>query len=206
MRPRRPRIRTSTRTRPRSSGPRTGAGAAAPRSGAPCTRCSRPSTSPPATGSRPPRRAQALAEGVPEREAEIRDARRERVAGADRARPRSSAGHAWWREVPVAAIVDGVLVEGFIDLLVDTPDGLVVVDYKTDQVAVRRGARRRGGALRGAGRARTPLRSRPRSAARWRGACSCSRATAGAVEREVADLPAAAAGVRALLPAFAGLD
>jgi hypothetical protein len=30
--------------------------------------------------------------------------------------------------------------------------------------------------------------------------------TAGAVEREVADLPAAAASVRALLPAFAGLD
>ena len=44
------------------------------------------------------------------------------------------AGWPRWREVPVAAIVDGVLVEGFIDLLVETPDGLVVVDYKTDQL------------------------------------------------------------------------
>jgi ATP-dependent helicase/nuclease subunit A len=38
-----------------------------------------------------------------------------------------------WREVPVAAPVDGVLVEGFVDLLVETPDGFVVVDYKTDR-------------------------------------------------------------------------
>jgi ATP-dependent helicase/nuclease subunit A len=34
--------------------------------------------------------------------------------------------------VPVAVAVDGVLVEGFIDLLVETRDGFVVVDYKTD--------------------------------------------------------------------------
>jgi ATP-dependent helicase/nuclease subunit A len=30
-------------------------------------------------------------------------------------------------------VIDGVLLEGFVDLLVRTPDGLVVVDYKTDQ-------------------------------------------------------------------------
>jgi ATP-dependent helicase/nuclease subunit A len=35
--------------------------------------------------------------------------------------------------VPVAAPVDGVTVEGFVDLLVETPAGLVVVDYKTDR-------------------------------------------------------------------------
>jgi ATP-dependent helicase/nuclease subunit A len=36
--------------------------------------------------------------------------------------------------VPVAAVIDGVTVEGFVDLLVETLEGLVVVDYKTDQV------------------------------------------------------------------------
>jgi len=40
-----------------------------------------------------------------------------------------------WRELPVAAEVDGVLLEGFVDLLVRSPDGLVVVDYKTDAIA-----------------------------------------------------------------------
>ncbi|GMU79525.1 MAG: ATP-dependent DNA helicase [Acidimicrobiia bacterium] len=78
-------------------------------------------------------RAQALAEGVPEREAEIR----ELAAAALRAPVvRRAVEAAWpaWREVPVAATVDGVLVEGFVDLLVETPDGLVIVDYKTDRV------------------------------------------------------------------------
>jgi len=36
--------------------------------------------------------------------------------------------------VPVAASIDGILVEGFIDLLIDGPEGLEVVDYKTDQI------------------------------------------------------------------------
>jgi ATP-dependent exoDNAse (exonuclease V) beta subunit len=39
-----------------------------------------------------------------------------------------------WREVPVEAAVAGVLLEGFIDLLFEAPEGLVVVDYKTDAV------------------------------------------------------------------------
>jgi ATP-dependent helicase/nuclease subunit A len=37
-----------------------------------------------------------------------------------------------WREVPVAGVVDGRVVDGTIDLLFETPAGLVVVDYKTD--------------------------------------------------------------------------
>ena len=78
-------------------------------------------------------RAQALAEGVPDREAEIHA-----LAAAAMRAPivRAAVDGGWprWREVPVAALVDGVLVEGFIDLLIDTPDGLVIVDYKTDQV------------------------------------------------------------------------
>jgi ATP-dependent helicase/nuclease subunit A len=44
-------------------------------------------------------------------------------------------GARWWREVPVAADVDGTVLEGFVDLLIEADDGLVVVDYKTDHVS-----------------------------------------------------------------------
>jgi len=37
-----------------------------------------------------------------------------------------------WKELFVAAPVEGTVVEGYIDLLYRGPDGLVVVDYKTD--------------------------------------------------------------------------
>ena len=36
------------------------------------------------------------------------------------------------REVPVAMVVDGVLVEGVADLAFASADGWVVVDFKTD--------------------------------------------------------------------------
>ncbi|MFT7474123.1 MAG: ATP-dependent helicase/nuclease subunit A [Verrucomicrobiales bacterium] len=39
-----------------------------------------------------------------------------------------------WKELFVAAPVGDITVEGYIDLLVETPAGLVVVDYKTDSV------------------------------------------------------------------------
>jgi ATP-dependent helicase/nuclease subunit A len=87
-----------------------------------------------AAGLGPTARAQALAEGVPEREREIR-----RLVESALAAPvvRTAVGEGWrtWREVPVAAAVEGVLLEGFVDLLLERPDGeLVVVDWKTDQV------------------------------------------------------------------------
>ena len=38
-----------------------------------------------------------------------------------------------WREIYTAVEIDGVLLDGFIDLLYELPNGnLVVVDYKTD--------------------------------------------------------------------------
>jgi ATP-dependent helicase/nuclease subunit A len=37
-----------------------------------------------------------------------------------------------WKEVPVIAELGGRVVEGFIDLVIETDDGLVIVDYKTD--------------------------------------------------------------------------
>jgi len=38
-----------------------------------------------------------------------------------------------WRELFIAAPVGSRVLEGYIDLLVRTPSGLVIVDYKTDQ-------------------------------------------------------------------------
>ncbi len=43
------------------------------------------------------------------------------------------AGAEHWRELFVAAPVGDRILEGYVDLLVRTPDGLVIVDYKTDQ-------------------------------------------------------------------------
>jgi ATP-dependent helicase/nuclease subunit A len=78
-------------------------------------------------------RAQALGEGVAGREQEVRDLV-EAVLRAPIVRAAVERGRRYWREVPVAAEIDGLLLEGFIDLLVETDDGLVVVDYKTDRV------------------------------------------------------------------------
>ena len=43
------------------------------------------------------------------------------------------AGAEHWRELFVAAPIGDRVLEGYVDLLVRTPDGLVIVDYKTDQ-------------------------------------------------------------------------
>src|SRR5690606_19763991 len=40
----------------------------------------------------------------------------------------------YWREVYVASEIDGVIVDGFIDLLYETGEGFVIVDYKTDAI------------------------------------------------------------------------
>ena len=74
-------------------------------------------------------RAQALAEGIPESEATIVALARS-VLGAPTIRAATSGRS--WREVPVAAVIDGTTVEGFIDLLVADGEDLIVVDYKTD--------------------------------------------------------------------------
>jgi ATP-dependent helicase/nuclease subunit A len=73
--------------------------------------------------------SQAVAEGVPGATADI--------AGAARAALRSpimkrAAQRPHWRETYVGTIVDGTLVEGYVDLLFRDDNGLVVIDYKTD--------------------------------------------------------------------------
>ncbi len=77
-------------------------------------------------------RAQAVAEGVPDREAEV--SRLVEVAVQSDIVRRAVASKRIWREVPVAAPVGDGSLHGFIDLLFEEEDGLVVVDYKTDAV------------------------------------------------------------------------
>ena len=77
--------------------------------------------------------AQAVAEGVPDREADIE--RLARVAIDSEVVKRAVASGRLWREVPVAAATARGALHGFIDLLFEEADGLVVVDYKTDSVS-----------------------------------------------------------------------
>jgi len=83
-------------------------------------------------------RAQAAAEGIPGRVGQV--ARLARAAlDSDVVRAALASGR-YWREIYVGAGIDGpgaerTVVEGFIDLLYETEDGLVVVDYKTDALS-----------------------------------------------------------------------
>ena len=77
-------------------------------------------------------RAQAVAEGVPDRETEI--VRLAQVAVDSDIVRRAVASERIWREVPVAAPIGDGSLHGFIDLLFEEGNGLVVVDYKTDAV------------------------------------------------------------------------
>ena len=75
--------------------------------------------------------AQSVAEGIPERRGEIVGLVHTALASvAVRA---AVASGRFWRELYVAADVDGTVIEGFIDLLYETREGLIVVDYKTDE-------------------------------------------------------------------------
>jgi ATP-dependent helicase/nuclease subunit A len=76
-------------------------------------------------------RAQAVAEGIAERAREVGD----RVRAALRSDPvrRAVASARYWREMYVGVPLGDRVLEGFIDLLYETPDGLAIVDYKTDR-------------------------------------------------------------------------
>ena len=77
-------------------------------------------------------RAQAVAEGVPDREEDV--GRFCRTALESSVVKRAVSSGRFWREVPVAVAFGGGSLHGFIDLLFEEDDGLVVVDYKTDSV------------------------------------------------------------------------
>ena len=83
-------------------------------------------------------RAQSAAEGIPQRYAEV--ARLARIAVDSDAVRRAVASGRLWREVPVGIPLDDGVLEGFIDLLFETDDGLVVVDYKTDSLTAEQAA------------------------------------------------------------------
>ena len=77
-------------------------------------------------------RVQAAAEGVPDRAKEV--AGLVRVAVESDVVHRAVASGRVWREVPVATPTGDGILHGFIDLLFEEDDGLVIVDYKTDAV------------------------------------------------------------------------
>ena len=76
---------------------------------------------------------QAAAEGIPDRAPDV--ARLARAAVDSAIVKRAVASGRTWREVAVAAPTGDGSLHGFIDLLFEEEDGLVVVDYKTDAVS-----------------------------------------------------------------------
>ena len=79
-------------------------------------------------------RAQAAAEGIPGRVDDI--VRLSWGAVRSRVVKRAVESGRYWREVPVGVPIGDGSLQGFIDLLFETPDGLAIVDYKTDSVSV----------------------------------------------------------------------
>ncbi|MEO8538913.1 MAG: UvrD-helicase domain-containing protein [bacterium] len=78
--------------------------------------------------------SQAIAEGIANEAPHIaRLAESARTSAAVQAAVAAGPGR-YWRELYVGCEINGVLVEGFIDLLYEGREGLVVVDYKTDSV------------------------------------------------------------------------
>jgi ATP-dependent exoDNAse (exonuclease V) beta subunit len=77
-------------------------------------------------------RAQAAAEGIPNRAGDVSRLARQ-AAGSEPVR-RAVASGRFWREVPIGAPAEGVVLEGFIDLLFQTDQGYEIVDYKTDEI------------------------------------------------------------------------
>jgi ATP-dependent exoDNAse (exonuclease V) beta subunit len=73
--------------------------------------------------------AQAAAEGIVGREHDV--ASRARAALTTRT-VQEAVAHGFHREMYVATPVDDTTLEGYVDLVYRRPDGLVVVDYKTD--------------------------------------------------------------------------
>jgi ATP-dependent helicase/nuclease subunit A len=106
--------------------------------------------------------------------------------------------HRHHKELYVAAPVGPRVVEGYVDLLVETPDGLVVVDYKTDSARTEAEVDEKLAAyeLQGATYAVAV------EAVTGRAVHACRfvfcRAS-GAIERTVRDLPAAMARARAVV-------
>ena len=79
-------------------------------------------------------RAQAVAEAIPHRQADVERLVRWVVRESQAWRRARAAARAM-REVPFALESNGKVLEGFIDLVIQTADGIEIVDWKTDQIA-----------------------------------------------------------------------
>jgi ATP-dependent helicase/nuclease subunit A len=78
-------------------------------------------------------RAQAVAEAIPHRAADVLRLV-DWVLRSSQAIARARAAARCLREVPFAVTVDGTVLEGFIDLVIDSGDGMEIIDWKTDQI------------------------------------------------------------------------
>ena len=79
-------------------------------------------------------RAQAVAEAVPHREDEVRRLVTWVVRESE-AWKRAAAATRAIREAPFVVRQDGAVLEGFVDLLIETEDGIELIDWKTDHIA-----------------------------------------------------------------------
>lgn len=73
---------------------------------------------------------QAEVEGIPERTETVVALVESALSSA---LVREAAQERHWREIYVASTIHGTVLEGYVDLVFETKDGLVIVDYKTDQ-------------------------------------------------------------------------
>ena len=137
--------------------------------------------------------SQAGAEGVADRADEVERLAAAALGSGDR--PDRRGCQPMLAEVYVGAPVAGATLEGFVDLLIDGPDGLIVVDYKTDAVRRRR-ARRHRRHLSDCRAPPTPSPSNRRWAVPSCAASSCSSDPAGRSARQVRRPGGAKAQVR----------
>jgi ATP-dependent exoDNAse (exonuclease V) beta subunit len=141
--------------------------------------------------------AQCQAEAVPERSDDVRSLVQAALSSAV---VRAAAAAPHWREVYVCTPVGDRLLEGYVDLLYRAADGLVVVDHKTAATADPEELARRvaGYRLQGAAYALTVAATTGEPVAR---VTFLFLTPDGAIERDLADLPAAIAEVERLVAA-----
>ncbi|MSO38507.1 MAG: DNA helicase UvrD [Acidimicrobiia bacterium] len=140
-------------------------------------------------------KAQALLEGIPDRANDVATLVRRAL---DTPIIRTAAAGEYWRECYVAVPAGDRVLEGYLDLLVRTPAGLVVVDYKTDTVRNEREALERVARYRLQGAAYAVAIE----IAAGEPVVDCVfvfTSTATAIEKSVEDLDAAKAEVREFL-------
>lgn len=143
--------------------------------------------------------AQCEAEAVTDRAGEVRSLVRAALRSPS-VRGAAMAPH--WREVYACAPVEGRLLEGYVDLLYRTLEGLVVLDYKTAATADPAELDRRveGYRVQGASYALTVAETTGERVAR---VVFLFLTPTGAVERELSDLDASVEAVRRLVRAGA---